>query len=88
MLVAGVLLIMLIGGIVFALMGMVQMLASLVPFGPLLVAVGTFLLILVEILLFFGHKEDRHRAVRDLAYMLPTLVVSFGLWWLAQYFLW
>ncbi len=87
-LVAGVVLIMVFGGIIFALMGMMQVLASLVPFAPMLVAIGSFLLICAEMLLFLGNKDDRKVAKRDLGFMLPTLVVSLGLWWLAQYFLW
>lgn len=87
-LIAGVLLTMVVGGAVLMLMGMTQVLASLVPLGPWLVMVGTSLLILTELLMFLGGREDRRVALRDLGYMLPTLIVSGGLWYVAQHFLW
>lgn len=87
-LVTGVLVILVIGAAVLAWMGMANVLTSLVPLAPWLVMVGTILLILSELLLFFGEKEDRQDAWRDLSYLLPTLIVSAILWYLAQWFLW
>lgn len=87
-LIAGVLLTMVVGGVVLMATGMTQVLASLVPLGPWLVMVGTCLLILTELLMFLGGKEDRRVALRDLGYMVPTLIISAGLWYMAQYFLW
>lgn len=79
---------MVVGSLVLALAGMTQVLASLVPLGPWLVMVGTAMLIATELLMFFGSKEDRRAAIRDLAYMVPALIISSGLWYVAQHFLW
>ena len=55
---------------------------------PLVIAVGTFLLMLTELLLLFGRREDRKTAMRDFAYLFPTFVVSSGLFFLAWHYLW
>jgi len=87
-LVTGVLVILVVGAAVLAWTGMGNVLASLVPLAPWLVMVGTILLILTELLLFLGDKQDRQDAWRDLSYLLPTLIISAALWYLAQWFLW
>lgn len=87
-LITGVLVILVIGAALLAWMGMGNILASLVPLAPWLVMVGTLLLIVTELLLFLGSKEDRRAAWRDLSYLVPTLLVSGGLWFLAQKYLW
>jgi len=87
-LITGVLIILVVGAAVLAWMGMSNILASLVPLAPWLVMVGTGLLILTELLLFLGGKEDRRAAWHDLAYLVPTCIVSGGLWFLTQRFLW
>jgi len=87
-LITGVLLVLVIGAAAFAYMGMGNILASLVPLAPWLVMVGTILLILTELLLFFGGKDDRRAAWRDMKYLVPTCLVSAGLWYVAQKFLW
>lgn len=86
-LIIGVMLVLLIGAVVLALTNTADVLSWLVPFAPMLVTIGTFLIILTELLLFLGSKEDRKTAARDLAYLVPTFVVSLGLWWIAQRFL-
>ena len=87
-LVTGILVVLVIGAVVLASMGMTQILTSLLPLVPWLVMVGTVLLILTELLLFFGNKEDRRSAWRDLSYLVPTCLVSGGLWLLAARFFW
>lgn len=87
-LIAGVLLVMMIGSGVLVWIGSTQILPTLVPLGPWLVMVGTFLLILTELLLLFGSKEDRRAAMRDFGYLIPTLIVSGGLWYITQRYLW
>lgn len=87
-LVTGALLVLVVGGIILIVMGNAQILPSLVPLVPWLVAVGSIVLILTELLLFFGNKEDRRSAIRDLSYLFPILILSGGLWWVAQHFLW
>jgi len=87
-LVTGVLLLVVVGGVALVYVGFAHLLTSLVPLAPWLVMVGTFLLILTELLLFLGDKDDRKTARRDLTYLLPILLVSAGLWYIAQYYLW
>lgn len=77
-----------VGAVALVWMGMAQILTSLLPLVPWLVMVGTLLLILTELLLFFGNKEDRRSAWRDLSYLIPTCLVSGGLWFLLAHLLW
>ena len=87
-LVTGVTVILIVGAVGLAWMGMGNILPSLVPLAPWLVMVGTFLLSLTELLLFFGNKDDRKTALRDLAYLVPTCLLSAALWYGLQYYLW
>ena len=87
-LIAGVLLIMLVAALVFTWIGSAQMLTWMVPWAPALVLVGSFLLMLAELPLFLGGRHDRRAALRDLAYLFPAFVISGGLWYLAQHYLW
>ena len=87
-LIAGVLLTMLIAAAIFAWMGSLDMLMFVVPWAPLVVVIGTFLLMLVELLLVFGRKEDRKAALHDFAYLFPTFLISGGFLYLAWYYLW
>jgi len=87
-LITGVLLLLVVGGAALAYVGMANILTSLVPLAPWLVMVGTMLLILTETLLFFGGKEDRRAAWRDMKYLVPTCLVSAALWYIAQKLLW
>lgn len=87
-LIAGVVLILVMASFVFALAGLPKVLTCIVPMAPGLVMIGTFLLILTELLLFFGGKEDRKAAKRDLGYLFPTLIISGILWYAAQKLLW
>lgn len=87
-LVTGVTLILLLGAVGLSSIGMSNILPSLVPLAPWLVMVGTILLILTEMLLFLGNKDDRKTALRDLAYLVPTCILSGVLWYGLQYYLW
>ncbi|MGC8863328.1 MAG: hypothetical protein ACP5R5_11235 [Armatimonadota bacterium] len=87
-LITGVLFILVVGAAALAYIGMGNILTTLVPLAPWLVMVGTILLILTEMLLFFGGKEDRRAAWRDMKYLLPTCLVSAALWYVAQKLLW
>ena len=87
-LIAGVLLTMLIAAAVFAWMGSLDMLMFVVPWAPLVILIGTFMLMLVELLLIFGRKEDRRAVLHDLAYLFPTFLISGGLFYVAWYYLW
>ena len=79
---------MLVGGVMLWYMGMGNIITSLLPLVPWLVMVGTLLIIVTELLLLFGGKEDRRAALRDLTYLIPTCLVSGGLWWFVQRLAW
>jgi len=87
-LIAGVILILVIAALWFSMAGLPKALSCIVPMAPGLVMLGTFLLILTEMFLFFGGKEDKKAAKRDLGYLFPTLIVSGVLWYAAQKMLW
>ena len=87
-LVTGVLVILVLGAVALYSLGMANVLPSLVPLAPWLVMVGTMFLIATEFLLFLGSKDDRRAAFRDLAYLIPTCVISAGLYYGLQKFLW
>ena len=87
-LIAGVILILVIAALWFAAAGLPKVLTCIVPMAPGLVMLGTFLLILTELFLFFGGKEDRKSAKRDIGYLFPTLIVSSVLWYAAVKLLW
>ncbi len=87
-LVTGVLVVLVIGALALIWLHMGSILPSLVPMVPWLVMVGTFLLMLTEVLLLFGNKDDRRVALRDFKYLLPTCLLSGGLWLVAQHYLW
>jgi len=87
-LVAGVILVLVVAALWFAAAGLPKTLASIVPLAPGLVMLGTFLLIMTELILFLGGKDDRKAAKRDLGYLFPTLIVSAVLWYAAQKMLW
>jgi hypothetical protein len=87
-LVTGVTVILVVGAIGLAWIGMGNILPSLVPLAPWLVMLGTLLLSLTELLLFLGNKEDRKTAVRDLGYLVPTCLLSAALWYGLQHYLW
>lgn len=87
-LIAGAILILALALIWFAVAGLPKVLMCIVPMAPGLVMLGTFLLILTELFLFFGNKEDKKAAKRDIGYLFPTLIVSGVLWYFAVKLLW
>ena len=87
-LLTGVVVVLGIGWVLLWQMGMTNLLASVVPLAPMLVAIGTFLLILTEGLLFLGNKQDRRTAVRDLSFLVPLFAVSILLTYFSQRILW
>ena len=68
--------------------GLVSLLSLVVPVVPLLVMIGSALLGLIEMLLFFGGPEDRRLAKRELVYLGMTFAISGVLWWISTHFLW
>lgn len=87
-LITGVMMVMVVGAAYLIMTKSAGILPSLVPLAPWLVAFGSLLLIATEILLFFGNKDDRRMATRDLAYLVPTMLISGVLGYAAQKFLW
>lgn len=87
-LVVGLMVVLIAGSLMLAAMGYSQLLPALVPLAPGLICVGAILLAMVDIILFFGSKADRSLAKRDYAYLLPIIIISGGLWYLTQWFLW
>lgn len=68
--------------------GLYSLLGLVIPVVPLLMTIGSFLLGMVELLLFLGGPDDRKLAKRDLTYLGTTFVISGALWWLSTHFLW
>ena len=58
-----------------------QVLWSMVPFLPLIVAAGSFMLILSEFFLIFGRREDRRTMFIDLCWLIPLFLISAGLFY-------
>lgn len=87
-LVVGLLVVLVAGSALLFYMGYSQLLPALVPLAPGLICVGAILLALVDVLLLFGKKADRKVARRDYAYLIPIIIISGGLWYLTQWYLW
>lgn len=87
-LITGVSLVLVAGSVYLIATGQAHLLPTVVPLAPWLVAFGCVMLILSELILFFGGKDDRRAAFKDLGYLLPTLIISAGVGYLARYFLW
>lgn len=83
-LIAGVMFVMIVGAVVFIATGMAHVLITLVPLAPWLIMVGSLLLILAELILFLGGKDDRRAAWRDMSYLIPTFVISGLIWFGVQ----
>jgi hypothetical protein len=73
--------------VLFVVCRLTNLLALVVPVIPLLAMVGSALLGLIEMFLFFGKSEDRRLAKRELAYLGATFAISAILWWVCSYFL-
>ena len=87
-LIAGVILILALAMFWFVAEGITKLLLCIVPMAPGLVMLGSLLLIFTELLLYLGNKNDRKATTRDIAYLLPTFIVSGALWYAAVKFLW
>ena len=87
-LIIGVMFIMVIGSIMLSAIGLSKIIISLIPLAPGLVTLGSIFLIASELLLFFGNRTDKKTAIKDLKFLVPTLLVFGTLWFISQYFLW
>ncbi len=74
--------------VLFIATGLTSLLSLIIPAIPLLAMLGSFVLALIELLLFFGNKDDRRLAKRELGYLGATFVVSGVLLWASTYLLW
>ena len=76
-LVAGVLFVSILGFVACLVMKLdAQAVLSLIPFLPLVVSIGSALLVLAELLLVFGTSEDRRVCFRDLCWLVPLFIIS------------
>lgn len=84
-LIFGLLLVLVISVVLLILSGMTPLVIWVISAVPMLVMIGSGILILIELLLFFGNKDDRKAALRDLGVLVPACVVS-GLIWYGSVF--
>lgn len=54
---------------------------------PLVILIGSGLIGLIEMLLFFGGPDDRRFAKKELSYLSITFFVSLALFWISAHFL-
>jgi predicted benzoate:H+ symporter BenE len=87
-LISGLLVVFVIAAVVFIALGMTSLFAWMIPVIPGLVAIGTFMLAGIELLMVFGGPEDRKVAKRDLSLFIPVIAVSGLLSWFLALFLW
>jgi hypothetical protein len=87
-LIIGVMVILVVGSVFLSVIGYSKIVISLIPLAPGLVTLGCIFLILSELLLFFGNREDKKTAIKDLKFLFPTLIIFGFLWYLSQYLLW
>ncbi len=85
---AGVVVILLISAGLLWWLRLTRILPALLPMALGLVMLGSFFLVLAEIPLLFGNKDERTSALADMGYLGATFLVSAGLWFVAQHFLW
>lgn len=74
--------------ILFVWMGLTNLLSIVIPLVPLLAMMGSGMLCLIELLLFFGGPADRKLARTELVYLGMTFIVSGAMWWLTTHFMW
>lgn len=87
MLLLGLVVVSIMVTVLFVWWGMTNLLTLVIPLIPLLAMVGSGMLGIIELLLFFGNSEDRKIAKTDLKYLGATFVISGILWWLITKFL-
>ena len=85
---AGVVVVLLVSAGLLWWLRLTRILPALLPMALGLVMVGSFLLVIAEIPLLFGKRDDRASAFSDIGYLGATFLVSAGLWYVAQHFLW
>jgi hypothetical protein len=72
----------------FTATGLTNLLPLIIPTIPLLAMMGSGMLGLIDMLLFFGGPDDRRLARTELKYLGMTFVFSGALWWASTHFLW
>jgi len=85
---AGVVVILLVSAGMLWWLGLTKILPALLHSALGLVMLGSFLLIVTEVPLLFGNKDDRASAFSDMGYLGATFLASAGLWFVAQHFFW
>jgi len=84
-LLVGLLLVLLVSVVLLVASGMSSLVLWLFPAILFLVMTGSGMLILIEMLLFLGGKEDRRKAKQDLGLLIPTCVASGIAWYIAAF---
>lgn len=72
----------------FAATGLANLLPLVIPMVPLLAMIGSGLLGLIDMLLFFGGSDEKKLARTELTYLAVTFVFSGVLWWASTHLLW
>jgi hypothetical protein len=85
---AGVVVILLVSAGLLWWLRLTRILPALLPMALGLLMVGSFFLVIAEIPLLFGSKDERASAFSDMGYLGATFLASAGLWYIAQHFLW
>jgi len=86
-LIFGLLIVLVISSVLLLISGMRPLLTWVIPAIPMLAMIGSGILILIEMLLFLGGKDDRRTAVRDLQLLIPTCMLSAVLWLISAFVL-
>ena len=86
-LIFGLLIVLMISVILLIITGMIPLVMWVITAIPLIAAIGSGLLILIELPLFLGNKEDRRSAIRDLGLLVPTCILSALIWYSAAHVL-
>lgn len=84
----GLLVVLIIAAVTLPILGLVPLLAWVIPAIPGLLMIGTLILTLLELPLLFGGKEDRKAARSDLSLFIPTILVSGLLAWASAFIFW
>lgn len=87
-LIVGVVVVLVVGSVLLVVMGYANILPALIPLAPGLVFLGSFLLALTEIIGLFGGRDNRRITARHYCYLVPIIIVSGVLFFIAQKLFW
>lgn len=84
----GLLVVLIIAAVTLPILGLLPLLAWVIPAIPGLLMVGTVMLTLLELPLILGGPDDRRTAKQDLTLFLPTILISGLLAWASAFIFW